>query len=129
VPDASGRYKLTPEWSEVESALGLSLRQITEFSENPMIVHPLFGVGVAPTGAADVFVAVPFLEELQIVFDHHIKAVAGRLSLKVRRADDFFAPHSIMQDVWNAIVACKLVIADCTGRMPMSFMRSGLLIR
>lgn len=74
----------------------------------------------------DVFVLMPFAEELRPVYEDHIKGVTKRLKLEVARSDDFFTNGSIMADIWSAINHAALVIADCTGRNPNVFYEIGL---
>ena len=42
------------------------------------------------------------------------------------RGDDFFTVNSVMQDVWSAICAARIVIAECTGRNPNVFYEIGM---
>jgi len=60
------------------------------------------------------------------VYEDHIKSVAATLKLKVARADDFFAAHTIIGDVWTAICESRVILADCTGRNPNVFYEIGL---
>jgi hypothetical protein len=57
-----------------------------------------------------------FEPNLKPVYEDHIKKVAAQLKLAVRRADDFFTAHAVIDDIWAAMYQSKLVIADCTGR-------------
>lgn len=36
--------------------------------------------------------------------EDHIKPICASTGLTVRRADDFFTAHSVVQDIWKAIV-------------------------
>jgi hypothetical protein len=36
------------------------------------------------------------------VYEDHIKPTCASLGLTVRRADDFFTAHSVIQDIWKA---------------------------
>jgi hypothetical protein len=69
---------------------------------------------------------MPFTPELRPVYEDHIKAVASRLSLSISRADDFFTAGAVMSDVWNAINASRVIVADCTGRNPNVFYEIGI---
>jgi hypothetical protein len=117
-PDFDGlTFKISEKWGATQLALGISLKDIAQLSGDSIIVKPFFG---RPEGdaVADIFVMMPFLRELGPVYEDHLSAVARNLHLSIRRADDFFGAHSIMKDVWNAIVGSKICIADCTGRNP-----------
>jgi hypothetical protein len=48
------------------------------------------------------------------------------MGLTVRRADDFFTAHAVIQDLWQAIVSARLIVADCTDRNPNVFYEIGL---
>jgi hypothetical protein len=76
--------------------------------------------------AADIFVLMPFAPELRPVYEDQIRRVAHALQLSVKRADDFFTTGSIVDDVWDAINAAKILIADCTGRNPNVFYELGI---
>ena len=74
----------------------------------------------------DVFVLMPFYEQLRPIYDDHIKNVCESKKLTVGRADDFFSNGSIMSDIWTAIQNAKIIIADCTGRNPNVFYEIGI---
>jgi hypothetical protein len=74
----------------------------------------------------DLFVIMPFKQELKPIYADHIKKAAERLNLTIARGDDFFTNHSIMQDVWSAIYQAKIIIADCTDKNPNVFYEIGL---
>lgn len=74
----------------------------------------------------EVFVLMPFTEELRPVYEDHIKNAISKAGLEVGRADDFFRSRSIMSDVWSAINAARVIIADCTKRNPNVFYEIGL---
>lgn len=74
----------------------------------------------------DLFVLMPFAQNLKPIYDDHIKKIAGKLNLTIARADDFFSQNSIMQEVWSAIALASILIADCTGKNPNVFYEIGL---
>jgi hypothetical protein len=100
---------------------------IPDFSTSSANLKNLFG---QPSDDAqfkcDVFMVMPFAEDLQPIYDDHIKPVTNAKNLRIKRGDDFFADQSIMADIWSAIYACKLVIADCTGKNPNVFYELGI---
>jgi len=73
-----------------------------------------------------IFVLMPFEPQFRRVYTNHIVRVARSLALTVARADDFFTARSVMSDIWNAICAAKLIVADCTHRNPNVFYEIGL---
>lgn len=74
----------------------------------------------------EVFVLMPFADTLRPVYEDHIKEVVADLGLRIDRADNFLGAGSIMTDVWSAIHAARIVVADCTGRNPNVFYEIGL---
>lgn len=74
----------------------------------------------------DVFMIMPFHEELYKVYTDVVKPTVESLGLSINRGDDPFTDKEIMYDVWSMLNACKLVIADCTGRNPNVFYELGI---
>ena len=72
------------------------------------------------------FVLMPFDAYLKPVYEDHIVGSARKLGLRAARGDDFFTSHSVMGDIWNAIMSASAIIADCTGRNPNVFYEIGL---
>jgi len=91
-----------------------------------MIVEPLFGIPDAIVEKLDVFVLMPFKADMLPVYEDHVKPTCASMGLTVRRADDFFTAHSVVQDIWKAIVSARLIVADCTDRNPNVFYEIGL---
>lgn len=124
--EKGGTIAVSPNLQKIQRSLGISLTQLVEFQNSEsMTITPFFGKprpGINP----DIFVLMPFTEELKSVYQDHIRKVAKSLNLKVARADDFFTTHAIMLDIWTAICAVRLIIADCTNRNPNVFYEIGL---
>jgi len=117
---------VTPKLSIVQSALELSLSKLSDrLFKFGMKVHPSFGEPIKTLGK-DVFVLMPFLEEMKPIYEDHIKKIADSLKLTCGRADDLFSPSEIMKDVWSSIVQSRFIIADCTGKNPNVFYEMGL---
>jgi hypothetical protein len=122
----NGRYEVVDNWRNIQSALDISLTQVSTLGPGSIVVQPFFGQPDKLSKLDDLFVAMPFLDDLKPVWEDHIKNVAKSLGLSVVRADDFFTAHSIISDVWNAICSTRAVIADCTGRNPNVFYEIGI---
>lgn len=121
----TGRFHVSAAWTAMQAALGISLTTLAELdSPRSVVVHPYFGVPEKKD--IDLFVAMPFVAELQPVYEDHIQSVATSLGMSVMRADNFFTSHSVISDVWRAIYSARAVIADCTGRNPNVFYEIGL---
>lgn len=74
----------------------------------------------------DVFVAMPFLKELEVVYERSIKPICKQLGLTVRRADDISKGGAIIDQIWTLILESRLVIVDCSFRNPNVFYELGL---
>lgn len=64
------------------------------------------------------FYLCPFAEPFNAVFYDHVKPALEREGFSVERADEIFGTGPIMEDIWEAINSCEIVIADVTGRNP-----------
>ncbi len=74
----------------------------------------------------EVLVLMPFADSLRPIYEDHLEKPISRLNLRIKRADDLYGPSVVMQDVWSAINAARIIIADCTGRNPNVFYEIGL---
>ena len=76
---------------------------------------------------ADVFMLMPFSDEdIQHVYQDHVRNVLKSFNYTVKRGDDFFTDKSVISDIWSAINSAKLIIADCTHRNPNVFYELGI---
>jgi hypothetical protein len=117
--------KLLPEF---QAALDISLTFLASFnSGRSMVVQPLFGPP-SEREKLDVFVLMPFKEDLHPVYEDHIKTSCTNLGLTVWRADDFFTTRSVVEDIWTAIASARLIVGDCTDRNPNVFYEIGLAL-
>lgn len=120
------QVRLSDTWLHIQKALGLSLKKLAAVDlSRASFVEPFFG-RPSSDSALDLFVLMPFDEKLRPVYEDHVKAVAKKLKLKVKRGDDFFTAHNVIQDIWNAIYGARIIIADCTGRNPNVFYEIGM---
>ena len=125
--DARGNLTPTTRLNELTSALNISLSQLSGYeSGSSVICSPAFGLPVKPPKEAEIFVLMPFAKDLRPVYEDHIRAVASNLGLSIARADDFFTADSVVSDIWNAINACRVIVADCTDRNPNVFYEIGI---
>jgi hypothetical protein len=122
----NGRYEVADNWGNIQNALEISLKQVSMLGTGSIIVQPYFGRPNELSKPHDLFVVMPFGNDLKPVWEKPIKNVAKSLRLTVARADDFFTARSIMSDVWNAIYWARAIIADCTGRNPNVFYEIGI---
>jgi hypothetical protein len=119
-------FQIAENWRSIQEALGISLTDLSDFGPKSLVTTPYFGRPGRELETLDLFVVMSFNSELQPVYADHIMKVAGTLGLTVKRADDFFNARAVMTDIWEAICAARVIIADCTGRSPNVFYEIGL---
>jgi hypothetical protein len=81
-----------------------------------MLVKPIFGnPSTRSQFRSDIFMIMPFRDNFNIVYEEKIKPIVTDLNLTIKRGDDFSSTTgSIIQEVWAAINACRLVIVEAT---------------
>lgn len=120
--------------NQVQEALNISLSELARWDDDCIFARPMFGIPKKKFEASDVFVLMPFSDELQPIYEDHIRKVVKLLEernkpgqkISVARADNFFKSQSIVSDIWNSIYRSKVLIADCTGRNPNVFYEIGI---
>ena len=113
------KISVTALLPQFQNALGISIKFLASF-------EPLFGLPKTLVEPLDVFVLMPFKDEMLPVYEDHIKPICARLQLAVRRADDFFTANSVVEDIWTGITNARLILADCTDRNPNVFYEIGI---
>ena len=103
------RISVTKSWMTVQNLLDLQLPNDHESDHAVLTVRPFFG---APQDhlqfESDLFVLMPFKNEIRPVYDDHIAKVASELGLSVKLADDFFGIQNIVDEIWSAICAARV---------------------
>lgn len=81
-----------------------------------ILARPIFGTPlVGSQFQADIFMIMPFREQFDVVYQNIIKPTAAKLNLTIKRGDDFSSiTGNIINEVWAAINACRLVIVETT---------------
>jgi nucleoside 2-deoxyribosyltransferase len=76
---------------------------------------------------SDIFMIMPFADEFRSVYTDLVKPLVADLKLTVLRGDEFLSSRGvIIEDVWAALNACRLVIADITGGNDNVFYELGI---
>ena len=125
----TAKFSVTEYLLKLQSLMGFSLNFLASFDRDRcMTLEPLFGLPrmVGPWSKPDVFVLMPFKDDMKPIYEDHITPTCSSLGLFVRRADDFFTANLVVSDVWNAIAGARLIVADCTDRNPNVFYEIGL---
>jgi len=110
----------------LQELLRFSLTRLIEEGENPIQITPIFKQPRPNRPETDIFVAMPFQDDLKQLYTDHILKVTTQLQISCKRGDDFFTANRIMDDIWSAIYYAKLCIVDCTGRNPNVFYELGI---
>lgn len=81
-----------------------------------MRVNPIFGEPQKQSQfQTDIFMIMPFRDRFNGVYHNIVRPIATSLNLTVKRGDDFTSVRgAIMQEVWAALNACRLVIVETT---------------
>jgi len=118
---------VTESASRVLATLEISLADLARSEpRNSMYVSPIFGTPSGEQYTHDLFILMPFAEEMKPIYEDHLKTVAKSLEMSVARADDFFTQESIIEEIWCAIAKSEILVADCTGRNPNVFYEIGM---
>lgn len=127
-PELAIGVRISPAWQSIQDTLGISLTSVAQLQDaRAMVVIPTgFPEASQKREYTDIFVVMPFREELESIYRDHIARVCRQLSCSVSRADDFFGVQAVMADIWDAMRAAKIIIADCTGRNANVFYEIGL---
>lgn len=125
--DHPATWRTTTHWMSVTKALGdVRLGSRRPETAEPSLCFPVFGRPGDHLAQTDVFVLMPFSTDLRSVYEKCLVPSVEALRLTVARADDFYTSSALMTDIWSAIHASSLVIADCTGRNPNVFYELGI---
>lgn len=73
-----------------------------------------------------VFVIMPFNEEISPVYFDHILNVCSKIGYECKRADDIFASSNIVNDIFSMIHNSEVIICDCTGKNANVFYELGV---
>jgi hypothetical protein len=118
--------RATSRLSNLQKLFKIHLSELTA-DNTPITAFPVFGKPISKNQQpfSDVFVLMPFTENMRPVFTDHIQPLCQKLDLTCKRGDDFFSAGKIMSEVWSAIYHARVCIADCTGRNPNVFYELG----
>ena len=119
--------EVTDYFFRIQDVIGFSITDLYEkaSSDNRSWRHRFFSEP-DPKTICDVFVIMPFAEELNPVYEDHIKRVCDKIGLDCKRGDLILNTESIVNDIWSLIFSAQIVICDCTGKNPNVFYELGL---
>ncbi len=83
---------------------------------NGMRVNPIFGAPMTQSQfQSDIFMITPFRPEFDAIYQNVIRPVVSELNLTIKRGDDFASlSGSIINEIWAAVNACRLVVVETT---------------
>jgi hypothetical protein len=93
-------------------------RKIPELDLHEMGLSPRFKRIRFARKKGHCFYLCPFAEPFNAIFYDHVKPSLEREGFSVERADEIFGTDPIIEDIWEGINSCEVVIADVTGRNP-----------
>ena len=79
-----------------------------------MRVNPIFGEPLAQSQfQSDIFMIMPFRPQYDGIYQNVIRPICSSLNLTIKRGDDFASvTGSIINEIWAALNACRLVIVE-----------------
>lgn len=100
----------------------------TDQSSGWKYVNPIFGEPLKGSQfESDIFMVMPFRKPYDDVYRNIIVPTAQSLNLSIKRGDDFSSISGvIISEVWAALNACKMVIADVTEVNPNVYYELGI---
>ena len=123
------RLNAAPLLSDLLHIFDISLSNLLNRQSNTIEVTPIFPAPLYRKGKnawARIFVAMPFRDELRLIYTDHILKVTKALDMSCLRGDDFSTANSIIHEVYSAIYHADLLIADCTGKNANVFYELGM---
>jgi hypothetical protein len=121
------KIRPSKRWQSTMSALSARVSGVSyDFDTHAMLVHPRFGAPTAQLHQPDVFVVMPFALEFSDLYHKCIVPACETVDVTVSRGDKYFTANTLIDDIWNAIAGCGMIIADCTGANPNVFYEVGV---
>jgi hypothetical protein len=81
-----------------------------------MRVNPIFGTPMAQSQfQSDIFMIMPFRPQYDAIYQNIVRPICSSLNLTIKRGDDFASvTGSIINEIWAALNACRLVVVETT---------------
>ena len=91
-----------------------------------MVIKPVFSSIDYGVDENFIFILMPFVESWSDDVYHLIKSVENETGTIIKRADDFFEPNIVVDDIWKSINKAVLIIADITTHNANVFYELGI---
>jgi hypothetical protein len=95
-------------------------------NRDSMVVNPIFRPIRYDIRPKTAFVLMPFGEKWSDDSYCLIQKAGKKADVDIKRADDFFEPNVIMEDIWQHINESSVIIADITVHNPNVFYELGI---
>jgi hypothetical protein len=81
-----------------------------------MRINPIFGTPMAQSQFhADIFMIMPFRPQFDAIYQNMVRPICSSLNLTIKRGDDFASiSGAIINEIWAALNACRMVIVETT---------------
>jgi hypothetical protein len=91
-----------------------------------ILVEPFFGEISRANNALNVFMIMPFRDELSQFYDNRLKPYIEKLGFSVKRGDAVRSGKDIITDVWSAINHADKIIVELADNNPNVFYELGI---
>src|SRR5262245_30016626 len=115
-----------PKAQRLFNGLGFSFSHLAQLKGRPIIVSPAYESGQYPTAPCEVFCIFPFRKPHDAFFAKVVKPAIEDLGLTVQLAIEHNKSTFISEEIFNSIMAARIVVADCTGANPNVLYEVGL---
>lgn len=116
---------ISDKFYDVQRIIGFSITDEIRELQIREQQEAIFG-SISFDAHTDIFVAMPFNEAFNPIYEEHIKKVCDKKLLSCLRVDRINRASSIINDIWSGINSAKAVIADCTGKNANVFYEIGI---
>ena len=72
------------------------------------------------------FVLIPFRPSFERLYNDYIKPAMVKRGFEVIKANELFTTTPIIEDIWEQINDCQVIVADVTGKNPNVFYELGI---
>lgn len=118
-----------PTYLNAQSLKSLSFQSSLEHTikeRTKMVVEPIFKNINYEIKKNTAFIIIPFGESWSDSISKIIKNICKNNSINAKRADDFFHPGVILNDIWREINESEVIIADISSQNANVFYELGI---